>query len=114
MCLNKSSNQASKMNNTALNNLISELKHLDPNATVFDELINALLAILYTHKIEQKQNAINCAYCDRKQLSDCVSGWMPRAYTVNTDKTEYTYAVRCANFTAAYNLRPRYEPPKKR
>lgn len=70
MCLNNSSNQASKVNNTALNNLISELKHLDSNATMFDELINALLVILDTHKIEPKQNAINCADCDRKQISD--------------------------------------------
>ena len=43
------------MNNTALNNLISELKHLDPNATVFDQLLRFYRGIVFNSDAKEIQ-----------------------------------------------------------
>ena len=100
------------MTTNALNNLIAELRELDRDAPVFDELINAMLAILDIHKIKAKTTATKCAICDRAKVDECVSGWMPRAYTVNAEGSDYHYSIRCANFTAASKSWPVYVPPK--
>ena len=101
------------MSNTALNDLIAELRQIDRDAPIFDELVNAMLAILDTHKIKPATNAPKCLICERGQIDGCVSGWMPRAYQVVTDASTYDYAVRCKNLTIASRLRPPYIPPKK-
>lgn len=101
------------MSNTALNDLIAELRQLDRDAPVFDELINAMLAILDTHKIKPATNAPKCSICERGQIDGCVSGWMPRAYQVVTDASTYDYAVRCKNFTIASKSWQPYNPDKK-
>ena len=100
------------MTTNSLNNLIAELRELDRDAPVFDELINAMLAILDIHKIKPIRTASNCGICDRAKLDECVTGWMPRAYTVNSEGSEYHYSTRCANFTAASKSWPVYVPPK--
>lgn len=98
------------MASNQLNDLIAELRELDRDAPVFDDLINAMLAILDIHKIKPKRTASKCAICDRGKIDECVSGWMPRAYTVNSDGSDYHYSTRCANFTTASKSWPIYVP----
>lgn len=102
------------MSNTALNDLIAELRELDRDAPIFNQIINAMLAILDTHKIKPAAHAPKCLICERGQIDGCVSGWMPRAYQVVTDASTYDYAVRCKNFTSAQQVRPPYTPPNKK
>ena len=97
-----------------LNDLIAELRELDRDAPVFDDLINAMLAILDIHKIKPKRTAPNCEICERAKNDECVSGWMPRAYTITTDKSDYDYSIRCANFTIASKLWPAYVTKKSK
>ena len=101
------------MSNTALNDLIAELRQLDRAAPVFDEMIDAMLAILDAHQIKPSFNAPKCSICDRAKLDECVTGWIPNAYTIKRDKNEYIYAVRCKNFTIASRSWPPYNPDKK-
>ena len=89
------------MSNTALNDLIAELRQLDRTAPVFNEMINAMLAILDAHQIKPATRAPKCSICNRAQFDECVSGWIPNAYTIKRDNHEYVYAVRCENFTKA-------------
>ena len=100
------------MTTNRLNDLIAELRELDRDAPVFDDLINAMLAILDIHKIKPKRTANKCDICDLGKVDECVSGWMPRAYTVNSEGSEYHYSTRCANFTAASKSWPVYVAPK--
>jgi len=102
------------MANNRLNDLIAELRELDRDAPVFDDLINAMLAILDIHKIKPKRTAPNCDICERAKNDECVSGWMPRAYTITTDKSDYDYSIRCANFTIASKLWPAYVTKKSK
>lgn len=97
-----------------LNDLIAELRELDRDAPVFDDLINAMLAILDIHKIKPKRTASNCDICDLGKIDECVSGWMPRAYTVNSEGSEYHYSTRCANFTTASKSWLPYVPKKSK
>ena len=102
------------MANNQLNDLIAELRELDRDAPVFDDLINAMLAILDIHKIKPKRTAPNCEMCNQIKIDECVSGWMPRAYTIKNDKSDYHYSIRCANFTIASKSWPTYTPTKSK
>lgn len=98
------------MTTNALNDLIAELRQLDRDAPILDELLNVMLAILEINKTKPKVIASKCAICDRAKVDDCVSGWMPRAYTVNSEGSDYHYARRCANFTTASKSWLPYDP----
>ena len=102
------------MANNRLNDLIAELRELDRDAPVFDDLINAMLAILDIHKIKPKRTATNCDICEQAKNDECVSGWMPRAYTITTNKSDYQYSIRCANFIIASKSWPEYIPKKSK
>lgn len=101
------------MSNTALNDLIVELRQLDRAAPVFDQMIDAMLAILDAHQIKPATRAPKCSICDRPGLVECVNGWIPNAYTIKRGDHEYTYAVRCKQFTIASKSWPPYNPDKK-
>ena len=102
------------MANNRLNDLIAELRELDRDAPVFDDLINAMLAILDIHKIKPKRTATNCDICEQAKNDECVSGWMPRAYTITTNKSDYQYSIRCANFIIASKSWPEYIPKESK
>ena len=102
------------MANNQLNDLIAELRELDRDAPVFDDLINSMLAILDIHKIKPKRTAPNCEMCNQIKIDECVSGWMPRAYTITTGKSDYEYSIRCANFAIASKSWPSYTPTKSK
>ena len=101
------------MSNTALNDLIAELRQIDRTALVFDQMINAMLGILDAHQIKPATRSPKCLICDRAKLDECVSGWIPNAYAIKRDDDEYIYAVRCKNFTIASKSWQPYNPDKK-